>query len=114
MESAKTSAMPTKPRISLRCIRATSLPFFHFSLRRNDETLATQFKSCRTILRSEFRRAQFNTIQFKARHSQHTAAADRIGLAVFNIEGWRLLATGGAFAHQRLQNAHWLPHQLRR
>ena len=33
MESGRTSATPAKPRISLRYIRATSLPFFYFSLR---------------------------------------------------------------------------------
>ena len=33
MESGETSVTPTKPRISLRYIRATSLPFFLFSLR---------------------------------------------------------------------------------
>ena len=33
MESGETSVTPTKPRISLRYIRATSLPFYYFSLR---------------------------------------------------------------------------------
>jgi len=44
MESGGTSATPTKPRISLRYIRATSLPFFYFSLRYPRSKTAGNYK----------------------------------------------------------------------
>src|SRR3990170_7479365 len=40
---------PTKPRISLRYIRATSLPFFHFSLRCPRSKTAGNYKLNRVL-----------------------------------------------------------------